>query len=689
MIIQASDEKPLVLLVDDVVSNLHILSAILKPYYRIKIATSGEKALEIVQEAELPQLIILDVMMPGLSGLDVLRRLRVDPRTQDIPVIFVSADTSEQSQLDGLDLGADDYLTKPIVTSILLARVRNLLQRKRAEAQLRLAAHVFEYSGEAIMVTDHANRILQVNPAFTRLTGYTLEEISGQNPRILASGRTTPEEYRAMWQSIHERGFWQGEMWDRNKNGSIYPKLLTISVVRNPRGDIEYHIASFADITEQKATEERIRHAAHHDPLTDLPNRLHLQIALQQMLATAHRQGGKLAVMFIDLDRFKLINDTLGHPVGDELLIEVARRLKDCVRESDVLARLGGDEFVIVVLGDTTISRVTRIIADKIIHRLVQPYLIAGHTLHSSPSIGISLYPNDGENIEVLMKNADTAMYHAKSMGRNNYQFFNAKMNQATAERLQLENQLHGALHDGQFVLHYQPQIDLRSGRLLAVEALVRWQHPQRGLIPPDQFIPIAEENGMIVALGDWILETACRQLRAWRDQGQHLNVAVNLSLHQLRHPNLAGQIASVLRRHRLTGNDLELEITESAAMKNPETTIKILRQLRDLGIHLAIDDFGTGYSSLSYLKLLPIDCLKLDRSFVKDIEADPNDATICQATIALAHALGLRVTAEGVETKAQRDFLQRLGCDTIQGYLIAKPLPAEQVFAPDTAWCV
>lgn len=675
-------DRPLILLVDDQPANLHVLAAALKADYRLKIATSGEMALDILRTPEKPELILLDVMMPGMSGIEMLRRMRADPACADIPVIFVSADASEQSQLDGLDLGADDYLTKPVVTRVLLARVRNLLQRKRFERQLRLAAHVFEHSGEAIMITDRDNRILEVNTAFERMTGYTAAEVRGQNPRLLASGRTPAADYQAMWQALRDEGFWQGEIWDRHKDGHVYPKLMSISVVRNRQGEIDYHIANFTDISAQKAAEERIRQLAHHDALTGLPNRLHLGIALEQALAIARREGGELALLFIDLDRFKHINDTLGHNVGDELLIEVAKRLKSCLRESDLVARLGGDEFVVLAQGANA-AFAAQYIAEKILDRFTTPFRLAGHDLRSSPSIGISLYPNDGADTETLMKNADTAMYHAKARGRNTYQFYDATMNQAASDRLLLEASLHEAIEKQQFDLHYQAQVDPKSGAVRAFEALLRWSHPQHGPIPPDRFIPIAEESGLILPLGDWVLETACAQLAAWKAAGHTgYRVAVNLSLHQLRQENLVQRVARLLAQYGLQGHELELEITESSAMHDAEATIRTLRELRALGVELAIDDFGTGYSSLAYLKLLPIQRLKLDRSFVKDIEIDPNDAAICSATIALAHALNLEVIAEGVESEPQRDYLQKLGCDVMQGYLFARPRPATELFA-------
>lgn len=679
-----SQEKPLILLVDDMPSNLHVLVAALRDDYRIKTATSGVSALELVAREDRPQLILLDVMMPGMSGIEVLRHLRGNLETRDIPVIFVSADTSEQSQLEGLDLGADDYLTKPVVTTVLRARVRNILQRKRAEAQLRLAAHVFEHSGEAILITDRDNLIVEVNPAFCRMTGYTPEEIRGQNPSILASGRATPEEYQVMWQAIREQGFWQGEMWDRRKDGEIYPKLLTISVVHNVRGEIDFHIASFADLSEQKATEERIRHVAHHDALTGLPNRLHLQISLEQTIATAKREDQEVAVMFIDLDRFKVINDTLGHNIGDGLLVEVAHRLSECVRESDLLARLGGDEFVVALAGDDAVNAAA-MVAEKILEHLAEPCRIEGHILHSTPSIGISLYPHDGDSIETLMKTADTAMYHAKSKGRNNFQFFSPEMNQSSIARLQLESSLHRALERDEFAIHYQPQADLASGRLVGAEALIRWHHPERGMVSPLQFIPLAEENGMILPIGTWVLREVCRQIKVWRDMGlTSLRFAVNLSPRQFHDENLLGNIIAILREFDVPASALELEITESSVMENADAAERLLNHLHRHGLSIAIDDFGTGYSSLGYLKRFPVSKLKIDRSFVMDIPGDPDDSAIAIAVIQLGRSLGLKVVAEGVETGEQKQFLNDHGCDMLQGYWYSKPLDAAafQTFA-------
>ena len=566
-----------------------------------------------------------------------------------------------------------------------LARGRNELELARREAEstaeaLRQYANAFENSGEAMLIADRHNRIVNVNAAFIEQTGYTLDDVRGQNPNMLSSGQTPPETYAEMWRCLQASSYWSGELWDRKKTGEVYPKDVSISAIRDAAGDVAFYVASFADISERKSNEARIDYLAHHDPLTGLVNRYNLENRLDQALLSAHRDGHRMAVMFIDMDRFKTINDSLGHHVGDRLLVEVAQRLRASVRESDIVARLGGDEFIVVLTSLTDPLDVAHL-ADKILRTLRQPYGFDGKELHSTPSIGIAVYPGDGEDGPTLMKNADTAMYHAKDHGRNNVQYFTQAMNVAASERLSLENDLHQALRLGQLALHYQPQIRTEDGQCVGVEALARWHHPVLGDISPLRFIPIAEESGLIENLGTWVLEEACRQLAAWRAEGlDGLRMAVNLSAQQLRAPGLAEIVAAALARHRLAGSDLEIEITESVAMDDPERAIDQLQSLRSLGVELAIDDFGTGYSSLAYLKRLPIQVLKLDRTFVRDIETDPSDAEISAATLALAHNLGLQVTAEGVETEGQRGFLARHQCDFMQGYLFSRPVPATDI---------
>ncbi len=554
---------------------------------------------------------------------------------------------------------------------------RDISDRKQAEEALRLYAKVFENSGEAIMITDRDNRIVAVNQALVRDTGYTLDDLRGRDPRVLASHKTPRETYQTMWSALQESGYWQGELWDLRKDGVTYPKWAAISAIHDEKGNLTNYIASFTDISERKAAEARIDHLAHHDALTGLFNRYNLESRLAQSLLAARRENRLLAVMFIDLDRFKVINDTLGHHTGDLLLVEVAQRLSDCVRESDIVARLGGDEFV-VALTSLACDMDAALIAAKMLNALNRPYTIDGKILHSTPSVGIALFPFNGETSEILMKNADTAMYYAKEKGRKNFQFFSPAMTAAATERMEIERDLRSALTAGQYELHYQPQVCAKTGDVHGVEALIRWRHPERGLIPPLKFIPIAEETGVIEVIGAWVLREACRQKAEWNQVGlKTLRVAVNLSAQQLRSPALVSDVQSAMETHGIGPGELELEVTESAAMDDPERAIGQLKALRDIGVELAIDDFGTGYSSLAYLKMLPIDTLKLDRAFVRDIETDENDAAISAATLALARNLGLKVVAEGVETEAQRNFLTLHQCDFLQGYLFGKPEPA------------
>jgi diguanylate cyclase (GGDEF)-like protein len=481
-----------------------------------------------------------------------------------------------------------------------------------------------------------------------------------------------------MWASLATSDHWQGELWDRRKTGEPYPKRLSISAVRDSAGRIVNYIGAFEDITDRKAAEDKIRYLAHHDALTGLPNRFSLYERLDQGMAFARRFGKRLAIMLIDLDHFKTINDTLGHNIGDQLLIQVARRLQQSVRESDIVARLGGDEFVVVLSGVDRSEDGVSEIAGKIVTQLAAPYAIAGSELRTSPSVGICLYPDDASEISELIKNADIAMYQAKANGRCNFQFYREAMRDEVAERVTVEHELTVALEKEQFVLHYQPQIDPGGQRVVGLEALVRWQHPTRGLVFPGDFIGLAEETRLIVPLGKWVLEEACRQLKYWHQAGfTDLHMSVNLSPAQFHDQSLPALVRQVLAKFDLPAGQLHLEITESMAMSDPEENIVMMQALAHIGVKLALDDFGTGYSSLAYLKLFPIDIIKIDRSFVKDVDTDENDAAICEMTMLLAQKLGMQVVAEGVETEAQLEFVSRIGCQWIQGYLFSKPLAA------------
>jgi diguanylate cyclase (GGDEF)-like protein/PAS domain S-box-containing protein len=675
-----NSEKMLILLVDDLPDNLHVMIAALKSEFRLKTATTGAGALALLKDqAELPKLLVLDVKMPGMSGIEVLRRMRKDPRTCDIPVILVSADISEQNQLAGLNLGADDYLVKPIFHETLIVRVRNLIERNDERSKLRLAGHVFNFSGEAMLITDTHNNIVDVNAAFISLTGYDKAEVMGKNPRLLASGQNTTEQYKDLWDTLLKDGWWQGELWQRSKDGSVHPRFMTISVMRDKAGEVEYFLANFVDISSYKESELRVAHLAHHDVLTGLPNRLHLQTFLAQSILIAKRRSEQLAVMFLDLDRFKNVNDTLGHTVGDALLVQVAARLKASIRDYDVVARLGGDEFVVILRGSDILPDAIAV-AKKLNLQLSQPFLIDTHTLHTSTSIGIALYPDNAEHIDDLMKNADTSMYFAKSDGGNAFRFFSPAMNHGAHEKLKMESQLFVAIEKQELRLHYQIQVD-QFNRPRGAEALIRWLHPERGMVLPGQFIPMIEATGLILPIGSWVLDAACAQLRMWQDDEltSALVLAVNVSARQFGQPDFVDQVRKAAQRHAINPALLKLEITESLLLKNVDEVIVTMSALRALGVAFSLDDFGTGYSCLQYLKRLPINQIKIDRSFVHDLATDGSDKAIVRTIIALAQNLKLDVIAEGVETDEQREILLRMGCTHYQGFLFGTALPIQE----------
>lgn len=554
--------------------------------------------------------------------------------------------------------------------------VRDITERLKKEESLRLYGRIFENSGEGILVTDEHENIVAVNRAFVEITGFNADEVMGRTPRIFKSSRHDKHFFAEMWHEILENGQWQGEIWDRHKNGAIFPKWATISTVRDEKGRVTHYFSTFSDISERVAAEERIRQLAFYDALTGLPNRATLYNLLEQTLASARRNSTSGAIMFIDLDRFKYVNDTLGHSAGDELIRRVSTRFRTCLRASDVIARLGGDEFVVALI-DIARPDDAAVVAQKIMAIFASPFLIEGREISISASIGISVFPADGASVEDLIKNADIAMYRAKDQGRSSFLFYSSDMNVRSLERLEMESSLRRALDRKELLLHYQPQVDIATGKIIGAEVLLRWKHPDLGMVSPAQFIPMAEETGLIVPIGQWVMEQAVMQNKAWLDAGiDVVKLAVNLSAQQFR-ANLVDEVSSVIARHRLPNDLLELEITESMIMRNTNDVIDMLRALDFLGVPMSLDDFGTGYSSLSYLKRFPIKKLKIDQSFIRSIPRDADDIAITRAIIALSKSLGLKVIAEGVETRQQLDFLRCEGCDEIQGYLFSHPVSA------------
>lgn len=818
-----------ILLVDDTSANLKLLMNMLNTEgYKVRPAMDGKQALATVKIRK-PDLILLDVNMPGIDGLEVCRRLKADESTRDIPVIFISALDALSDRVKGFEVGGVDYIAKPFQREEVLVRVhthielhrmkcnlealvderteefkqanqallksesglkeaqrighlgnwnwdivtdelfwsdeiyrifgltpqklgmtyddflefihpedRELLknavkeslsdskghyniehrivrpdgaerivsesgevcrdetgkpismigtvlditERKQAEDKLVQAAAVYESTEEGIIITDAKTRILAVNPAFTKITNYSAAEAIGQPVNFRRSGNHDKAYYQSLWHALTTVGTWRGEIWNCRKNGEAYPEWMTISAIFDSEGKISNYASVFSDISSIKLAEEQLAFLAHYDPLTELPNRLLLNDRLSHAIERAARSEKKLALLFMDLDGFKDINDTFGHPMGDELLKQVTKRLQKYLHQGDILARLGGDEFVLVVENFSLIDELEPV-ARKLLSILSEPFVLDGHELFIGASIGISLYPDDGSEADTLIRNADSAMYRAKEAGRNNHQFYTRELTQAVAERLALESELRYALERDEFQLYYQPQVELRSGRIIGVEALIRWQSSQRGMVAPDKFIPLAEKSGLILSIGEWVLREACRQMMQWREEGYELaRISVNVSALQIQRGKLTEMVTQVLVQTGLEAECLDLEITESVLMSNPKEVIELLEDLRSLGLSLAVDDFGTGYSSLSYLKRFPINTLKIDQAFVRDIPDDSNDKAIARAIIALGDSLQLDTLAEGVETEAQRDFLLRAGCEYAQGYLYSRPLPAKDFLA-------
>jgi len=641
--------------------------------------------LQLILDAITDGVVMVDslgkVLYANQSAERIFERKHLIGKTLGIPINPSAGIPQEINLVRPSGIGWAELRSASIVwhgSQAYVIGVRDITESKITDNRLRQAAAVFENTRDGVMVVNPQLRITHINTAFTDITGYTEAEAIGQRASLLRSGRHDTDFYRQMWQSITTTGHWQGEIWNRRKNGEVYPELLSISAVTDKSGDISNYVGVFADISKLKASEVQLDFLAHHDPLTRLPNRLLLLSRLEHALKIAHREQKMFALLMLDLDRFKEVNDSFGHLAGDELLQQIAQRISSRLRGVDTVCRLGGDEFTIL-LEDMAQPEDAALVANDIINVLSEPWQLSENIeVRIGASVGISLYPDHGNEPEQLLQQADSALYHAKTEGRGCFKYFSAAITQAARIRMDIEVRLRRGINEGELRVFYQPQVDVNTGRIVGAEALVRWQDPLNGLVPPAIFIDLAEKTGLITSLGNWVLKEACAQGKRWLDEGlPPLTIAVNVSPHQFRYSHIDTVVHDILADTGFPAHRLELELTESALMQHEGEAILILEQLHALGVTLAIDDFGTGYSSLSYLKLFPLNILKIDKSFIDDIPEQQSDREIAATIIAIAHTLHLKVLAEGVENIAQLAFLQEQGCDLYQGYLISPPLPA------------
>lgn len=710
-----------VLIVDDSRISLLLLSEMLRVGgYQVYEAISGEVALAEVAKVT-PELILLDINMPGMDGFEVCRKLKANPESAAIPVIFLSGLSDTETKLKGFEIGAVDYISKPFVVEEVLARVKTqvhlvqvsrqlemerhsleqkihqrtidlenanatlneeIVNRRCMEDTLRLTSKYFETSFDSIFITDLKGTIVIVNPAFTRLMGYEEAEAVGKNANMLNSKKHDSEFFRTLWGDLFSKGYWSGEIWNRRKDGNVFPSLQTISACRNESGEIRHFISVLMDVSEQRDTQMLLTFLTQHDSLTGLPNRTLAGERFKQMQNEVGRGDDVICVMCLDIDRFRNVNDLFGHSFGDRILQMLTGRLKSCVPDTDILFRQGADEFI--VIHRDIASLVSTLLLVDAIHEAIHPEFVDEEkSVSISMSIGIAVYPHDGNTLAELLSNAGTALARTQQQDGGGHVFFKAQMEAMSRSRFDIEMRLRHALKNQEFEVYYQPQVCFQSGKIVGAEALLRWKTADLGFISPAQFIPVAEETGHIIDIGVWVMNAVCEQLRAWQDLGEYnLKIAINLSGQQFRSANLSQTIAEILQRHGVDSVGIEFEITESAIINDVSSGVSTMHALKKTGASISLDDFGTGYSNLKYLKVFPVDYLKIDQSFIADLGTSADSDAILLSIVGLAHNLRLKVVAEGVETKAQLDFLKANGCDVFQGYYFSKPIPAAQFYA-------
>lgn len=679
-----------VLLIEDEAGDVELirwqLLDALHERFVIHVADSLRAAKALLAGGELqPDVVLLDLNLPDSFGPGTVERCRA---LTEAPIVVLTGLDDPATTSQAIASGADDYLPKGGDSEALRRSIRYARLRHRRDADARLAATVFTHAREGIIVTDVRGRIVEVNEAFTRITGYARDEVLGHKPSLLKSDRHGPEFHAAMWQSLLEKGHWYGEVWNRRKSGELFAELLTVSAVRDARGEIRHFVGLFSDITTQKEHERQLERIAHYDALTALPNRVLFADRLHQAMARAKRGGQRLAVVYVDLDGFKTVNDTQGHDAGDQLLMTLAGRMRKAMRECDTLARLGGDEFV-AVLGELPDADSCRPLVRRLLATVAEPVEVNGQSLQVSGSIGVTLYPQREEvEADQLLRQADQAMYQAKLAGKDRYHLFDAEHDHDLRSHHESLERIRQGLVRGEFVLHYQPKVNMHTGELIGAEALIRWQHPEQGLLPPDRFLPVIEHHALGIQLGEWVIETALGQVAAWQAEGLHVPVSVNIAANHLQRSDFAERIYLLLSLHPdVTPDMLQLEVLESSALADMNHVAETMATCTRMGIGFSLDDFGTGYSSLSYLKRLPAAELKIDRGFVRDMLHDADDLAILDGVLGLARAFRRRAVAEGVETEAHGELLLRLGCECAQGYGIARPMPPEALPAWVATW--